>query len=267
MAAKCRLDRLLVSRGYFPTRERARAAILAGEVLVDGAPVSKPGMSVPIDCRVEVKGDPVPYVSRGGLKLERALDAFEIEVLGRYALDAGASTGGFTDCLLQRGAARVLAVDVGYGQLAWSLRNDPRVVVMERTNLRYLTVEEVPFRPDLVTLDLAFISLTKVLPTVARLMLPGDLLALVKPQFEVGPEKVGRGGVVRDAAVHEEAVEKVVASARELGFELAGLDFSPIKGPKGNIEFWACFSWMRPARRVGAQAAREVVRRAWEALG
>lgn len=238
--ARERLDVLLVRRGLFASRERARAAVLAGRVRVDGAAVTKAGAAVPEAARIEVLGRDLPYVSRGGLKLEKALDAFAIDPAGRVCLDAGASTGGFTDCLLQRGAARVYAVDVGYGQLAWSLRQDPRVVVLERTNARHLTRREVPEPIDLAALDVSFISLLKILPAVANLLRPGGtVVALVKPQFEAGPEQVGKKGVVRDPAVHREVLERVLAGAESLGFVVRGLTHSPVRGEEGNVEFLA----------------------------
>lgn len=235
---RLRLDRLLVQRGLVESRERAQALILAGDVRVDGAVVTKPAQLVPEDAEVEVGPGSLPYVSRGGLKLQHALDTFGIDVRGLVAIDVGASTGGFTDCLLQRGAARVYAIDVGYGQLAWKLRQDPRVVVLERTNIRYL--ERLPdgALADLATVDVSFISLTKVLPAVLRLLKPdGFIIALVKPQFEAGPQRVGRGGVVRDPAVHRDVLRQIVSWAREHGLVVRGLTRSPILGPAGNVEF------------------------------
>ncbi len=235
---RVRLDILLCRRGLFPSRERAQAAVLAGRVWVAGRPESKAGRLVPADAAVEVRGDDLPYVGRGGLKLERALDAFGLNPAGRVALDVGASTGGFTDCLLQRGARRVYAVDVGYGQLAWKLRQDTRVVLLERTNARHLTREQVPDPVDLAAIDVSFISLEKVLPAV-RGLLAGDgrIVALVKPQFGAGPARVGKGGVVRDPAVHREVLRRVGAAAAALGLEPADLIPSPIRGDEGNVEF------------------------------
>ncbi|QIA27099.1 TlyA family RNA methyltransferase [Thermaerobacter sp. PB12/4term] len=243
-----RLDQLLVERGYFPTRNRARAAILAGRVRVNGQVVDKAGAAVSPDARIEVAGDPIPYVSRGGLKLEHALRAFDLEaaVAGVVAADIGASTGGFTDCLLQHGARRVYAIDVGYGQLAWRLRQDPRVVVMERVNARYLSPGVLPEAVELVTVDVSFISLRLILPAVRGILVPGGgVIALVKPQFEAGPGDVGKGGIVRDPAVHRRVLAEVAAAADQLGFTLLGLAASPILGADGNREFLAL--WRAPA--------------------
>ncbi|RMF47404.1 MAG: TlyA family RNA methyltransferase [Deltaproteobacteria bacterium] len=237
-SGKVRLDKLLVDRGLAGSRERARALILAGRVLVDDRPVDKAGFPVFPDAPVRVRGEDIPYVSRGGLKLVAALDFFPIHVEGRIAIDVGASTGGFTDCLLQHGAKLVYAVDVGYGQLAWSLRNDPRVVSMERTNIRHLEPERLEHRPDLAVIDASFISLAKVLPATLRLLCrPADIVALVKPQFEVGKGQVGKGGVVRDDRLRQKALEDISACARDLGLEVAGAIESPVPGPKGNREF------------------------------
>jgi 23S rRNA (cytidine1920-2'-O)/16S rRNA (cytidine1409-2'-O)-methyltransferase len=234
--AKRRVDVLLVERGLVPSREKARAAVLAGQVLADGEPVAKPGQLVDEAATLTVTTRP-RFVSRGGEKLAGALAAFGLDVTGLVALDAGASTGGFTDCLLQAGAARVYAVDVGYGQLDYRLRTDPRVVVMERTNLRYLAGLPEPL--DIATLDLSFISLTKVLEPVRRLLRPGGLvLALVKPQFEARPEEVGRGGVVRDPLVHAAALGRVTAWAVNHGYRVRGLITSPVRGADGNREFF-----------------------------
>jgi 23S rRNA (cytidine1920-2'-O)/16S rRNA (cytidine1409-2'-O)-methyltransferase len=236
-----RLDRALVERGLVPTRSRAQAEILAGRVRVNKRPVTKAGYEVGDGDEIELV--PVPrFASRGGEKLFAALERFRVPVAGRVCLDAGASTGGFTDCLLAFGARRVYAVDVGYGQLLWRLRQDPRVVVMERTNLRHLTPERVPEPIDLVTLDLSFIGLAKVLPAVRGLLGPGgDVVALVKPQFEVGPERVGKGGVVRDPADWRAALEGVAGAFAAAGLGPRALMASPLLGPKGNVEFllWA----------------------------
>lgn len=251
MAPKERLDARLVREGHFPTREKAQRAILAGLVRVGGQTVTKAGTSVPEDAPLTITRPETEYVSRGALKLERALDRFGIDPGGRRVLDVGASTGGFTDLLLQRGAERVYAVDVGYGQLAWKLRQDPRVTVLERTNIRHLTPEglgaDPGAEPDLAVIDVAFISLGKVLPAVRGLLVPpGDLIALIKPQFEAGKEAVGKGGVVRDAGVHEAVVREVLRAAAAEGWELWGLTYSPIKGPEGNIEFLGY--WRRQPR-------------------
>ena len=234
-----RLDKLLVDRGTIGSRERARRLVMAGAVRVGDRVVDKPGALVAADAHIEVTADDIPYVSRGGLKLAGALDAFGTPVAGRIVLDVGASTGGFTDCVLQRGARAVIAVDVGYGQFAWSLRNDPRVTLLERTNVRGLAAAALPAIPDLAVIDVSFISLRVVLPAVAALLPPGaDIVALVKPQFEVGKGMVGGGGVVRDPALHAEAVGAVRECARELGLIAIGECESPLQGPKGNREFF-----------------------------
>jgi 23S rRNA (cytidine1920-2'-O)/16S rRNA (cytidine1409-2'-O)-methyltransferase len=235
---KIRLDRLLVERGLAPARERARALILAGQVLVNGAPVAKVGALVPTEAQVTLKSPDMPYVSRGGLKLAAALEYFKVEVNGKVAMDVGASTGGFTDCLLQHGAARVYDVDVGYGQLAWRLRQDARVVVLERTNIRHLAREAIPEEMDLVVVDVSFISLKLVLPKVMIFLRPGGaVLALVKPQFEVGKGQVGRGGVVRDQQLQLQVVAEIQQFAENLGLTVAGVIPSPVLGPKGNQEY------------------------------
>jgi 23S rRNA (cytidine1920-2'-O)/16S rRNA (cytidine1409-2'-O)-methyltransferase len=234
-----RLDRLMVARGLAGSRERARALILAGSVLVDGLPAGKAGTLVAENAAIEVRTPDHPYVSRGGLKLEGALDAFGIEVTGLVALDAGASTGGFTDCLLRRGAARVYAVDVGYGQFAWKLRQDSRVVLLERTNIRYVTGREIGEPLDLAVIDVSFISLKLVLPPVLALLRRGGMvLPLIKPQFEAGKDQVGKKGVVRDPEVHREVVDGIVSFARDLGIAVEGTCESPITGPEGNREFF-----------------------------
>lgn len=235
-APKRRIDQLLVDRGLAPTREKARALILAGSVTVDGQVVDKAGQTVPADSRIEVAAG-LPFVSRGGVKLAAALDHFGISVKGKICLDIGASTGGFTDCLLQRGALRVYAVDVGAGQLDWKLRNDPRVIVKEGVNARYLTREHVPEPVDLATCDVSFISVTLILPAVAPLLREnGGMVILVKPQFECGRGQVGKGGIVRDPEAHRAACEKVMEAVKRLGF--AGrLMESPITGAEGNKEF------------------------------
>ncbi len=238
MPPKERLDKLLVQRGLVQSRERARALILAGKVVVDEHRVDKAGTSVAVDAQIRLKGEDIPYVSRGGLKLEKGLDAFEVNTEGVVAVDVGASTGGFTDCLLQRGAARVYAVDVGYGQLAWKLREDPRVVNMERTNIRDISPEDLPERPSLAVIDASFISLDKVLPATLPLLAAGSyVLALIKPQFEVGRGQVGKGGVVRDPDQHRQVVERIGQLAETLGCRVLGVIESPILGPSGNREF------------------------------
>jgi 23S rRNA (cytidine1920-2'-O)/16S rRNA (cytidine1409-2'-O)-methyltransferase len=236
--SKSRLDLLLVERGLVPSRERARAVILAGHVRVDGQVVSKAGAPVGESAQVELTTPDHPYVGRGGLKLAHALDLFGIAVEGRRGLDIGASTGGFTDVLLQRGARDVVAVDVGHNQLDWKLRSDPRVLVREGVNARTLTGRDVPHPVDVVTIDVAFISLALILPEVPKLLAPGaDVVALVKPQFEAGRQDVGKGGLVTDAGVHARVVDEVTAAAAEVGLQRAGLIESPITGAHGNREF------------------------------
>ncbi len=234
---KIRLDVLLVERGLEETRQRAQAVIMSGQVFVEGRRADKPGQSVAADAAVEVRGG-LAYVSRGGLKLEKAMKAFPITLEGAACGDIGASTGGFTDCMLQNGARRVYAVDVGYGQLAWKLRSDPRVVCLERTNARYLSREQVPEALDFASVDVSFISLKLILPPLAALLREGgQIVSLVKPQFEAGREKVGKKGVVRDPAVHLEVLERYLDHAREAGLTVRGLTWSPIRGPEGNIEY------------------------------
>ena len=236
--AKERLDVLLVKRGLAETREKAKTTLMAGLVLVNGQKVDKAGTMVKEDAELRILGNALPYVSRGGLKLEKAMEVFGISLDGKVAADIGASTGGFTDCALQRGASKVFAIDVGYGQLAWKLRSDPRVVNMERTNIRYVRPEDVGELIDFASIDVAFISLTKVLePVQALLGAGGEVVALVKPQFEAGRENVGKKGVVRDPEAHKTVIREVAAYSREIGFFPAGLTFSPIKGPEGNIEY------------------------------
>ncbi len=235
---KERLDILLVNRALAPSRERAKALIMEGSVFVDGQREDKAGAFFSDTVDIEVRGSENPYVSRGGVKLEKALDEFHVSPEGRICMDIGASTGGFTDCMLQRGAVKVIAVDVGYGQFAWKLRQDPRVVCMEKTNIRYVTPEDIADSIAFATVDVSFISLTKVLEPVRALLADGaDMICLIKPQFEAGREKVGKKGVVRDGAVHREVIESVVSYAREHGFLVCHLGFSPIKGPEGNIEY------------------------------
>ena len=235
---KERLDVLMVRRGLAPSREKAKAMIMEGLVYVSGQKEDKAGMSFPEDADVEVRGSVLRYVSRGGLKLEKALQVFPVDLTDRICLDIGASTGGFTDCMLQNGAGKVYAIDVGYGQFDWRLRNDPRVVCMEKTNVRYVKPEDLPEKATFAGIDVSFISLTKVLPAVADLLCDcSELVCLIKPQFEAGREKVGKHGVVRDPAVWEEVIRKVARAARELCLKPCGLDYSPIKGPEGNIEF------------------------------
>jgi 23S rRNA (cytidine1920-2'-O)/16S rRNA (cytidine1409-2'-O)-methyltransferase len=238
-AAKQRLDIALVDRGLVESRAKAQALIMAGQVFSGERRLDKPGMTIDADAPLELRGQDHPWVSRGGIKLAHAIDHFSIDVAGRVCLDIGASTGGFTDVLLQHGAARVYAVDVGHGQLAWKLRQDPRVVVMERTNARYLTTEQIPEPVDLIACDASFIGLETVLPAPLRLAAPGAwLVALIKPQFEVGPERVGKGGVVRDPALHREVCDRIAGwLGRQPGWSVIGVTESPITGPEGNREF------------------------------
>lgn len=236
--AKERLDVLLVKRNLVQSRERAKTTIMAGLVLVDGQKIDKAGTMVKPEAEIRLLGNDLPYVSRGGLKLEKAIKEFGVSLQGKVAADIGASTGGFTDCMLQNGAIKVFAIDVGYGQLAWSLRTDERVVNMERTNVRNVTPEQLGQPVDLASIDVAFISLEKVLPAVKAMLQPaGEIVALIKPQFEAGREKVGKKGVVRDAKVHEEVIFRIVSLVRQLELVTMALTFSPVKGPEGNIEY------------------------------
>ena len=236
-----RLDRLLVEKGLVESRQRAQALVMEGKVEVNDQKVTKPGTQIDLSADIRLTGKAIPFVSRGGLKLQHALTHFSIDVSGQVAMDVGASTGGFTDCLLQRGAKKVYAIDVGYGQLAWRLRQNPRVVVMERVNVRYL--DSLPEPIDLVTVDVSFISLELVLPSVTGWLKPaGDIIALIKPQFEAGRAEVGRGGVVKDPAVHRAVLSKILAWALDHGLAVRGLIASPLKGPAGNVEFLAHLS-------------------------
>ena len=235
---KERLDVLLVSQGLAASREKAKAILMSGNVLVNGQREDKAGTMIDVKAEITVKGGQLKYVSRGGLKLEKAMSHFDLTLEGRVCMDVGASTGGFTDCMLQNGAVKVYSVDVGHGQLDWKLRNDPRVVCMEKTNIRYVTPEQIEEPAAFVSIDVSFISLTKVLPPVRELMTEdGEIVCLIKPQFEAGRENVGKKGVVRDPKVHEEVIEKVIDFAATVGLESRELEFSPIKGPEGNIEY------------------------------
>ncbi|MCL2761367.1 MAG: TlyA family RNA methyltransferase [Desulfuromonadales bacterium] len=234
---KERIDKLLVDKGVVNSRERAKALIMAGEVIVDDHAVSKAGEMVDISSAIKVKEN-IPFVSRGGLKLQKALDDFDVNVNGMVAIDVGASTGGFTDCLLQRGAARVFAIDVGYGQLAWKLRQDPRVLCLEKTNIRHLQPAELPEPADLAVIDASFISLEKILPNTLKLLKPiAAVIALIKPQFEVGKGEVGKGGIVREPEKHQKVIANIEKLAADLGLEIKGITDSPILGAKGNKEF------------------------------
>lgn len=244
MKNKKRLDIWLTELGHADSRAKAQAIIMAGQVYVDGQKADKPGIAYEEGVLIEVRGETCPYVSRGGLKLEKALRNFGIDPTGYVCSDSGASTGGFTDCLLQQGAKKVFAIDVGYGQLDWKIRSDPRVVVMERTNVRYVTPEQLGEPLDLSVVDVSFISLSIVLPVIKTFLKPGQgqVACLIKPQFEAGKDKVGKKGVVRDPAIHKEVLDSFVALAHGLDFKILGLTYSPVKGPEGNIEFLAHLS-------------------------
>lgn len=235
---KIRLDQLVFDLGLTESRERAKTTVMSGLVFVNGQRADKPGMQVSPDANVEVKGAALPYVSRGGFKLEKALKVFPVDPEDKVCIDCGASTGGFTDVLLQNGAKKVYSVDVGYGQLAWSLRQDVRVINMERTNIRYISSDQIPEPIDMAVMDLSFISIKLVLPAVCSLLKDGgELVCLIKPQFEAGREEVGKKGVVRDKGVHLSVIESILDFAPSVGMTVMGLDFSPIKGPEGNIEY------------------------------
>ncbi len=265
MKIKKRLDVLLTEAGYADSRSKAQAIIMSGNVYVNGQKADKPGVSYEETVELEVRGAVCPYVSRGGLKLEKALRDFDVKPVDYVCSDSGASTGGFTDCLLQQGARKVFAIDVGYGQLDWKIRSDERVVVMERTNIRYVTPEDLGESLDLSVIDVSFISLKIVLPTIKNLLKPtGQVLCLIKPQFEAGKEKVGKKGVVRDPETHQEVLDNFVALADELEFKILGLTFSPVKGPEGNIEFLAHLSLdevagIRPDTAMVVQQAHEML--------
>ena len=254
---KERLDVLLVKKNLVQSRERAKTTIMAGMVIVDGNKIDKAGTMVKENADIRVLGNQIPYVSRGGLKLEKAIKEFGVELKGKVTADIGASTGGFTDCMLQNGAVKVFAIDVGYGQLAWSLRTDERVVNMERTNVRNVTPEDIGQFIDLASIDVAFISLEKVLPAVKAMLKPdGQVVALIKPQFEAGKEKVGKKGVVRDPKVHLEVIHKVIDTAREMEFVTKELTFSPVKGPEGNIEYLV---WLTKDKEAADNVTDEVM--------
>ncbi|MFQ8921497.1 MAG: TlyA family RNA methyltransferase [Clostridium paraputrificum] len=240
---KERLDILLVDRGIITSRERAKTSIMAGKVFVDGRRVDKAGEKVPVTANIEYKGEKLPYVSRGGLKLEKAMKNFPITLEGKVCMDIGASTGGFTDCMLQNGASKVFSIDVGYGQFAWKLRTDERVVCMERTNIRYVKPEDLGELVDFASIDVSFISLKKIMPaTIELLKDKGEVVALIKPQFEAGKEKVGKKGVVRDIEVHKEVVFGIIDYLIEHNLNVLGVTYSPIKGPEGNIEYLVYFT-------------------------
>lgn len=260
---KERLDVILVRKGYAPSREKAKALLMAGSVFVDNQREDKAGAQFDESkIKIEVKGKPIPYVSRGGLKLERALQEFPITLTDSVCMDIGASTGGFTDCMLQNGAGKVYAIDVGHGQLDWKLRCDERVVCMEKTNFRYVTDEQISEPVDFASVDVSFISLTKILPPArALLRMQGEMVCLIKPQFEAGREKVGKKGVVRDQKVHAEVMRAVTDYAEKIGFSVKGLTYSPIKGPEGNIEYlmWIEKSAEEPAGNTERAALIEAV--------
>ena len=270
MSKKERIDVLLVEKGYFPSREKARSAIMAGLVFIDEERCDKPGTKIEDTAAIRVKGDLHPYVSRGGLKLEKAIKAFDLELENAIVLDIGSSTGGFTDCSLQNGAKQVYAIDVGYNQLDWKLRSDPRVIVMERTNFRYLKREDLKGElPTFATIDVSFISLRIILPVLATFLEPGgEVVALVKPQFEAGREQVGKNGIVRDAKVHEQVLLGMVDYATSLGYKVKGLDYSPITGGEGNIEFLLYLEWQdEPAGSVwGSNEIHQLVEKAHHEL-
>ena len=251
MSNKTRLDILLTERGLLDSRQKAQATIMSGIVFVNGQRVDKAGTAVANDAQIEIRGATLQYVSRGGLKLEKALQTFPLDLRGKICADIGASTGGFTDCMLQNGAKKVYAVDVGYGQLDWKLRNDERVVCMERTNARYLTREEIPDELDFASIDVSFISLNLIVPALYGLLREGgEIACLIKPQFEAGREKVGKKGVVRDPAVHLEVLEHFLIHAKENHFTVLGITYSPIRGPEGNIEY---LGFLRKSEEPSAQ--------------
>lgn len=266
--AKIRLDIFMVNNGLAPSREKAKAIIMAGQVYIDNQKCDKAGQMLDENSTgVEVRGETLKYVSRGGLKLEKAMEQFPISLEGKTAMDIGASTGGFTDCMLQNGAKKVFAVDVGYGQFAWKLRQDERVVNMERTNIRYVTREQIGTGLDFASIDVSFISLKLVLPVVYELLNDGgEVAALIKPQFEAGREQVGKKGVVRDIKVHYDVVKKTLATAKEIGFATSGLTFSPIKGPEGNIEYLAYLKKSHSNEDISEEEIKSVVDRSHETL-
>lgn len=271
MSKKERIDVLLVEQGLFDTREKAKRAIMAGIVYANEERIDKPGMKIEMDKNLTIKGEVLPYVSRGGLKLEKAIQAFSLDLKDRIVLDIGASTGGFTDCSLQKGASFVYALDVGYNQLAWKLRNDGRVHVMERTNFRHVKPEDlVHGLPSFATIDVSFISLRLILPVLKTMLLTGgEVVALVKPQFEAGREDVGKKGVIRDKRVHERVLTEMIEFCLQEGYDVAGIDYSPIKGGEGNIEFLLYLRWQSNGeigQKLADDTALEVVEKAHEQL-
>lgn len=260
MTEKQRIDAELVSRGIIQSRERAKAEIMAGKVYVNGQKADKAGELVTSSDNIEFRGEQLKYVSRGGLKLEKAMELYGFCLDGKVCMDVGASTGGFTDCMLQSGASKVYSVDVGYGQLAWSLRQDERVVNLERTNIRYITKEQVPDTVDFVSIDVSFISLGLVIPVLPSFLADDAMMVcLVKPQFEAGREKVGKHGVVRDPATHIEVLERAVGFAKKSGFGIVGIEFSPIKGPQGNIEYLMVLTRKDPSLSVSGDEIKKLV--------
>lgn len=268
MSEKRRLDTAVFEEGYCESREKAKALIMAGVVYVNNQKADKPGLTLKSDDKLEVRGNPLKYVSRGGLKLEKAMKVFPISLTGFVCADIGASTGGFTDCMLQNGAKRVYSIDVGYGQLAWKLRTDERVVNMERTNFRYVTREQIPDELNLASVDVSFISLKKILPVLKPLLKQnGQAVCLIKPQFEAGREKVGKKGVVRDPQVHREVIEEITAFALTEGYSVLGLDYSPIKGPEGNIEYLCYLQKSETPQYLAKSTPDEVCNASHNALG
>ncbi len=260
MSEKQRLDAELVARGIIQSREQAKAAIMAGQVYVNNQKADKAGESVSPEDKIEFRGEKLAYVSRGGLKLEKAMELYGFKLDNKICMDVGASTGGFTDCMLQKGATKVYSIDVGYGQLAWKLRQDERVVNLERTNVRYITTEQVPDIVDFVSIDVSFISLGLVIPVlVPFLSEEAMMVCLVKPQFEAGKDKVGKHGVVRDPATHMEVLERAVGFAKNAGFGIVGLEFSPIKGPQGNIEYLMVLTRKEPELSVSSEEIKALV--------
>ncbi|MBR3953550.1 MAG: TlyA family RNA methyltransferase [Oscillospiraceae bacterium] len=260
MSEKQRLDAELVARGIIQSREQAKAAIMAGQVYVNNQKADKAGESVTAEDKIEFRGEKLAYVSRGGLKLEKAMELYGFKLDNKICMDVGASTGGFTDCMLQKGATKVYSIDVGYGQLAWKLRQDERVVNLERTNVRYITSEQVPDVVDFVSIDVSFISLGLVIPVlVPFLSNEAMMVCLVKPQFEAGKDKVGKHGVVRDPATHIEVLERAVGFAKNAGFGIVGLEFSPIKGPQGNIEYLMVLTRKEQELSVSAEEIKTLV--------
>ncbi len=263
---KIRLDQILVNKGLVTSREKGRALIMAGQVYVNGVKTEKAGTGVKMQDQVKIRGNPLPYVSRGGLKLAKAIEVFKLNLQNKIMLDIGASTGGFTDCALQNGAAKVYAVDVGYGQLDWSLRQDTRVVVLERKNARFLTSEDIREMVDFITIDVSFISLKKILlPLISLLKEGGSLIALLKPQFEAGRELVGKKGVVKDPLVHQQVIEEIMTYSQTLKLTVKGLTYSPIRGPEGNIEFLIWLEKSYPSaeeQNADVRDVRDLVRKA-----